>query len=106
MDPDCASEEGNAIIRKNSRASRGQFFSISLDTLDSVVRAGAQAESVLGYIVLSLHTKGKGSNAGKFTAAVHMPLLLVLTNGGPRRCASHWANSPERRTHPRRDGRT
>jgi hypothetical protein len=78
MDPDCASEEGKGIIQEELPASRGQFFSISLD---SVVRAGAQAEAVVGYIVLSRHTKGKGSNAGKFTAAVHMPLLLVLTNG-------------------------
>jgi hypothetical protein len=81
MDPDCASEEGKAIIQEELPAGRGQFFSISLDTLDSVVRAGAKPRRYWGYIVLSRHTKGKGSNAGKFTAAVHMPLLLVLTNG-------------------------
>jgi hypothetical protein len=39
MDPDCASEEGKAIIQEELPASRGQFFSISLD---SVVRAGAK----------------------------------------------------------------
>src|SRR5688500_6694993 len=48
---------------------RGHFFSISLKVIDSSARAGGRAEAVLGYIVLSRHTKGKGSDAGKLTAA-------------------------------------
>ena len=54
---------------KSPASNRGQFFSVSLTTLDSIARAGGQAEAILGYIVLSRHTKGKGTDAGKFTAA-------------------------------------
>lgn len=54
---------------KSPVSNRGQFFSLSLATLDSIARAGGQAEAVLGYLVLSRHTKGKGSDSGKFTAA-------------------------------------